>query len=104
MLKMFFKFYEGRTYKIMDEKEIDKLFNFLTRTKETKVLGDFFRQVANAYRNKYLYTSDETLKGAVVAMTQLAEKFEGHTPKAKAEEIVRQGKIVGEKKNRIVKY
>ena len=87
----------------MKEPQIDSLFDYLARTKETKVLGDFFRQLANAYKNKYLYTNDEMLKGSILALTQLAEKFEEHRPKNKMKEELRKNKIVGDK-NRIVKY
>lgn len=88
----------------MKEKQVEAMFNHLARTDETKMLGNFFRQIANAYKNKYLYTNDLTLKGAAFALTQLAEKFEEHTPKSKMKEEARQKNIVGSKKNRIVKY
>lgn len=104
ILNLFFRFYEGKSFKLMKEKQVEVLFNFLAKTEETKMMGNFFRQVANAYKNKYLYTNNETLKGSAFAMIQLAEKFESHSPKAKMKEEVRQKKIVGDKKNRIVKY
>lgn len=87
----------------MKEKEIEKLFDYLASTEESKGLGNFFRQCANAYKNKYLYTNDVLLKGSVLALTQLAEKFEEHRPKNKMIEEARQKKIVGDK-NRKVKY
>ena len=87
----------------MGEKEINTLFDFLAKTEETKKMGNFFRQIATAYRNKYMYTNDEYLKGSILAITQLAEKFEEHTPKRKMKEEARKKKIVGNDK-RIVKY
>jgi hypothetical protein len=103
LLNLFFRFYEKKTYKLLNEKKVKKMFNFLASREETKELGTFFRQCAAGYSNKYLYTQDESLKGSAYAMTLLAEKFEEHTPKKKSEEKARQQKFVGSK-NRAVKY
>lgn len=88
----------------MKEKDIERMFNFLARRKETKHFGDFLRQCANAYQNKFLYTQEESFKGSAYAFITLAEKFEDHSPKKKTKEAARQQKVVGSKKNRIVKY
>jgi hypothetical protein len=88
----------------MNETDIRKMFDYLASAKETKSLGNFFRQCANAYRNKYMYTSDETLKGSVLALTQLAEKFDEHTKAEKDKEELRQKKIISNKKSSSVNY
>lgn len=88
----------------MGESQINTMFNYITRQEETKRMGDFFRQCANAYRNKYLYTNDVTLKGSAYAFIQLAEKFDEHTPKRQMQEEARKDKMVGSKKGRAVKY
>lgn len=104
LLNLFFRFYESKSYKKLNEKKINKMFNFLAKRKETKEFGDFLRQCANAYQNKFLYTQEESFKGSAYAFITLAEKFEDHTPKKKMREAARQKKAVGSKKNRIVKY
>ena len=104
LLNLFFRLYNAKSFNLMKEKQVEALFDYLARTDETKMLGNFFRQIANAYKNKYLYSNDETLKGAVFALTQLTEKFEEHTPKNKMKEEARQKKMVGDKDKRQVKY
>lgn len=95
--------YESKSYKTIEEKRINRMFDFLAKRNETKQFADFCRQCANAYQNKYLYTQDEHLKGSAYAFIQLAEKFESHLPSRKMKEEARQQKIVGNK-NRKVKY
>ena len=80
------------------------MFNYLTRTDETKQFGDFLRQCASAYKTKYFYSKDETLKGTALAFVQLAEKFEEHTPKRQAAEEARQDKLVSKNKGTKVNY
>jgi hypothetical protein len=87
----------------LNEKEVEKMFSFMAKRPETKKFGAFLRQIANAYKNKYLYTKDESLKGSIYSFITLAEKFEEKSPKKKAAEEKRQKKVVGDK-NRKVKY
>jgi len=103
-LNLFFRFYECKAYKELNKEEIGKIFNFLTRQKETKRLGDFFRQCATAYQVKYFYKKDESLKATALAFVQLAEKFEEHTPKKQTAEKVRQESMVADKKGVGVNY
>lgn len=104
-LNLFFRFYEEKSYKMLNEKQANNMFDFIAKKKKLKHFGSFFRQMAAAYRNKYLYTNDPEYKGSALAMTQVAEKFEEHLPKTKEKEKERQKKFVGKKKShRIVKY
>ena len=102
-MNLYFRFYCIRAFKKMNEKKINRMFDYIAKTEETKHFGDFLRQVATAYGNKYLYTQDESIKGSAYALVTLAEKFDERTPKAKMKEKARQKKMVGNK-NRKVKY
>lgn len=100
LINKFFKVYGNVVYQKLNEKDADRMFDFIAKSEETKKMGDFFRQCADAYKTKYLYSQDESLKGAILAFTQLAEKFESHTPKSKMKEAARQVKVSGGKKTR----
>ena len=103
-INLFFRLYEGKSYAKLNEKQIGKMFDYLTRQDETKQFGDFLRQCASAYKTKYFYNQDEALKATALAFIQLAEKFEEHTPKKQTAELVRQESLVSKKKGTKVNY
>lgn len=71
-------------YKPLDEIQTEALLLKLARNKDLEELPAFLNQCSVTMKNQFLFTKDDSFKGAVLAFVALRERIEEHKlPKEK---------------------
>lgn len=75
LLNLLMRFYSIEYSKPLSEKEIDDLLTSIATSEYCEKFTTYLEQCANSSRNRYLYTDDQSLKGAVFALVSLKEQI-----------------------------
>jgi hypothetical protein len=75
LFKILLRLLEPKYNTPLSEGEIDSLLTRLATEEGLQRLPAFLDQCANTYRNQYLYSGNEMLKGSVLAFVALRERI-----------------------------
>lgn len=88
----------GRTqYTVLSKESEDNLLKNLAVEEGFERLPDYLEQCADSYRNHYVYSGNEMLKGSILAMVQLREKIIEYKKKQPKKDLTEQEKSVKNK-------
>lgn len=97
IVNILLRIYSRTQYTVLSKEAETNLLKNLAKEDGFERLPDYLEQCADSYRNHYVYSGNELLKGSILAMVQLRDKINEYKKETKKKNLTDEEKSVKNK-------